>query len=421
MNKDRIKEILLDQKEAFNRQKQLIERNIPLDAAIASEQVIVISGVRRCGKSSLLYLIKEKMKLQEQDYCYFNFDDERIIADVSLMDTIYTLHIELYGNEPVFFLDEVQNIPGWEKFVNRLYEKKTKVFVTGSNAQLLSSEIATSLTGRNKVIELFPFSFSEYLLFIQHQYDVDKLNSKQKALLLRDFSQYIQTGGFPLVVKENDLELINTYFRDILYRDIIARYRLSQVNEIKQIGLFFASNCGKRFSYASLQQISGVKSLSSIKDYIGYYEQAYLFFFLMKFDYSLKKQIMNPRKVYAIDPAFSQRLGFQFSENKGRMLENIVLIELLRRGKEVYYHDGKNECDFIIKQGLKATEAIQVCWTLNATNLQREYDGLTEAMTSFQITQGTLLVHTNECETNMNQADIIIVSIWKWLFAWDKR
>lgn len=415
LNKDRIKEILLDQKEAFNRQKQLIKRDIPLQKAISSEQIIIISGVRRCGKSSLLYLIKEQMKLQEQDYCYFNFDDERIIADISLMDTVHTLHIELYGKEAVFFLDEVQNIPGWEKFVNRLYEKKIKVFVTGSNAQLLSSEIATSLTGRNKVIELFPFSFAEYLRFIQHRYDLNKLSSTQKALLLRDFAQYTQTGGFPLVVIENDLELINAYFRDILYRDIIARYRLSQVNEIKQIGLFLASNAGKRFSYASLQQISGVKSLSSIKDYIGYYEQAYLFFFLMKFDYSLKKQIMNPRKVYTIDPAFSQRLGFQFSENKGRMLENIVLLQLLRQGKEVYYHDGKNECDFIIRQGLKATEAIQVCWTLNESNLKRELSGLTEAMASFHISQGTLLVHTLETAAHLDVPQINIIPVWKWL------
>jgi predicted AAA+ superfamily ATPase len=417
MNKDRLKEILLDQKEAFNRQKQLIARDVSLETAIGSGQVIIISGVRRCGKSSLLFLIKEKMKLKEQDYCYFNFDDERIIADIALMDAVYTLHIELYGKEPVLFLDEVQNIPGWEKFVNRVHEKKIKVFVTGSNAHLLSSEIATSITGRNKIIELFPFSFAEYLRFIGHQYKVDQLSSKQKALLLRDFGQYTQTGGFPLVVKENDLELINTYFRDILYRDIIARYRLSQVNEIKQIGLFLASNCGKRFSYATLQQISGVKSLSSIKDYLGYYEHAYLFFFLMKFDYSLKKQVMNPRKVYAVDPAFSQRLGFNFSENKGRMLENIVLLELLRKGKEVYYHDGKNECDFIVKEGLNASEAIQVCWSLDNNNLQRELDGLIEAMTNFQIQKGTLLVHTIETDVVFDNPKINIIPVWKWILA----
>jgi len=251
MNKERLKEILLDQKDTFNKQQQLIDRDVVLDAAIASEQVVVITGVRRCGKSSLLYLIKERMKLGGQDYCYFNFDDERIIPDIAVMDTIYTLHLELFATQPVFFLDEVQNIPAWEKFVNRMYEKKIKVFVTGSNANLLSSEIATSLTGRNKVIELFPFSFTEYLRFIGNHYDFGQLSSTQKALLYRDFGQYTQTGGFPMVVKENDPEIINSYFRDILYRDIIVRYRLIQINEIKQIALYLASNIGKRFSYAT--------------------------------------------------------------------------------------------------------------------------------------------------------------------------
>lgn len=415
MNKERIKEIMLDQKEAFNKQKQLISRDILLDSFIASEQVIIISGVRRCGKSSLLYLIKEQMNLKDQDYCYFNFDDERIIPDILVMDAIYTLHLELYAKEPILFLDEVQNIPYWEKFVNRMYEKKTKIFVTGSNAGLLSSEIATSLTGRNKVIELFPFSFVEYLRFIDHKYNINQLSSTQKALLMHDFTQYIQIGGFPLVIKENDLELIDTYFRDILYRDIIARYRLSQINEIKQMGFYLASNIGKRFSYATLQQISGVKSLSSVKDYLTYYEQSYLFFFLMKFDYSVRKQIMNPRKSYTIDPAFAARLGFHFSDNKGRVLENIVFIELLRKGKEIYYHEGKNECDFIVKQGLNATEAIQVCWALDNNNLQRELDGLAEAMSLFQIPQGTILVHTHESGSIPSHLNINIKPVWKWL------
>jgi len=417
IGKERLKEIMFDQKETFNKQKLLITRDIQLEIYIASEQVVIISGVRRCGKSSLLYLIKEQMHLSAENYCYFNFDDERIIPDISIMDIIYSLHVELYGKEPVLFLDEIQNIPGWEKFVNRIYEKKIKVFVTGSNAGLLSSEIATSLTGRNKVIELFPFSFGEFLRFIGHQYDISKLTSTQKALLLRDFSQYNLMGGFPLVIKENDLEIINSYFRDILYRDIIARYRLSQVNEIKQIGLFLASNIGKRFSYSTLQKISGVKSLSSIKDYLGYYEQSYLFFFIMKFDYSHKKQIMNPRKVYTIDPAFTSRLGFHFSGDKGRVLENIVLLELFRRGKEVYYHDGKNECDFIVKKGLKAIEAIQVCLTLDQHNINREFNGLKEAMSAFKIHQGTLLVNEIETDITPDTPGITIIPVWKWLLT----
>jgi uncharacterized protein len=264
MTKDRLKEIMLDQKDVFNSRKHLIQRDIEMEKYISTKQVVIISGIRRCGKSSLMFLIKEKMNLKEPEYCYFNFDDERIIADISILDNIYNLHIEVYGTEPVFFLDEIQNITNWEKFVNRMYEQGRKVFVTGSNAKLLSSDISASLTGRNRLIELYPFSFSEYLRFTGSSYDLNRLTSKSKSLLLKDFNKYFDTGGFPLVVKEDDMELINAYFQDILYRDIISRYRLTLVNEIRQIGLYFASNIGKLFSYSTLKDISGVKSLSSI-------------------------------------------------------------------------------------------------------------------------------------------------------------
>lgn len=417
MNKERLKEILFDQKDVFNQQKHLIDRNIDLGKIINTRQIVIISGVRRCGKSSLLYLIKEEMKLDEAAYCYFNFDDERIIPDIGILEEIYKLHIEINGIEPVLFFDEIQNISSWEKFANRMYEKGTKVFVTGSNAKLLSSEISTSLTGRNKVMELFPFSFSEYLRFAGSSYTLDRLNTTQKALLQKDFNHYMETGGFPLVVKENDLELINSYFQDILYRDIISRYRLSQVNEIRQIAIYFASNTGKLFSYATLQKISGIKSLSSIKDYLGYYEQSYLFFYLKKFDYSVKKQIMNPKKVYAIDPAISNRLGFNFSENKGRILENIVYLDLLRRGKEVYYHAGKNECDFLIKEGLKITEAIQVAWTMDTLNHQREMKGLQEAMKEYGLKQGQIITSDEEGELNEDGLQITMLPCWKWLLG----
>ena len=415
MNRERLKEIMFDQKDVFNSRKHLIHRDIELDKYIKTSQVVIVSGIRRCGKSSLLFLIKQKMNLDESEYCYFNFDDERIMADISILEDIYNLHIEVYGKEPVLFMDEIQNIGNWEKFVNRMFEQGIKIFVTGSNARLLSSEISTSLTGRNKLIELYPFSFSEYLRFIGNQYDLDHLIPKSRALLMKDFSNYIETGGFPLVVKENDTELINAYFQDILYRDIIARYRLTQVNEIKQIGLYFASNIGKLFSYSTLQEISGVKSLSSIKDYLSYYEQSYLYFYLKKFDYSVKKQVMNPKKVYTIDQAVAHRLGFNFSENRGRILENIVYLELLRRGKEVYYHSGKKECDFLVKECLGVVEAIQVAWQVDATNAQREFQGLEEAMAIYNLKQGLLLTLSNDDSMIPNHPGIEVVPVRQWL------
>ncbi len=417
MNKDRLKEIMFDQKDAFDRQRNLVPRDIDTKKHIISGQVIIISGVRRCGKSSLMYLIKEQMKLKEDEYCYFNFDDERIFPEASLLEQLYNLHLELYGKEPVLFLDEIQNAVNWEKFVTRMYEKGIKVYVTGSNAKLLSSEISTSLTGRNKVIQLFPFSFSEYLRFIGSNYNLSRLSSEQKALLRGNFNHYFKIGGFPLVVKENDLELINSYFQDILYRDIISRYKLTQVNEIKEIALYFASNTGKLFSYSTLQKISGIKSLSSIKDYLEYYGRSYLFFYLKKFDYSIKKQIMNPKKVYAIDPAFISRLGFSFSENKGRILENIIYLELLRRGKEVYYHAGKNECDFLIKEGLKVVEAIQVAYLIDETNYEREYNGLNEAMEVHNLKRGMLITYSDERPYRLSNASFDHMPAWKWLLT----
>jgi len=415
MNKERLKEIMLDQNEAFNNKHHLIEREIDITQYIRTEQVVIISGIRRCGKSSLLYLLKERMRLEEGDYCYFNFDDERIQNDITVLDTLYHLHIELYGKEPVLFFDEIQNINQWEKFINRIYEKGIKIFITGSNARLLSSEISTSLTGRNKIIELFPFSFSEYLRFKGNQVQLNRLTSKQKAIVKKEFNQYFGHGGFPLVVKENDLELINSYFQDILYRDIISRYRISQIHEIKEIALYFATNIGRVFSYSTLQTISGIKSLSSIKDYLDYYEQSYLFFYLKKFDFSIKKQIMNPKKVYSIDPAISHRLGFNFSENRGRILENIVYLELRRRGKEVFYYTGKNECDFLIKEGLKIVEAIQVCYILEPTNTEREIKGLEEAMQVYDIKKGTIITFSIDQTSLLSKKPIEVVEVWNWL------
>jgi len=415
MNKERLKEIILDQKDVFNNKHYLIERDIETDKYTTTQQVVIISGIRRCGKSSLLFLLKEKMKLEEQDYCYFNFDDERIIADISILDEIFNLHIELYGKEPILFFDEIQNIENWEKFINRIYEKGIKVYVTGSNAKLLSSEISTSLTGRNKVIELFPFSFTEYLKFQNNNIDPERATPRQKALIQKNLNQYIEKGGFPIVIKENDLELINSYFQDILYRDIISRYRLSQVNEIKEIGLYFASNIGKLFSYSTLQTISGIKSLSSIKDYLKYYEQSYLFFYLKKFDYSVKKQIMNPKKVYTVDTAFANRLGFNFSQNKGRLLENIVYLELLRRGKEVYYFNGKNECDFLVKEGVNIIEAIQVVYSIDESNVTRELNGLKEAMLAFNIKKGLIITHSDNDYTFSD--GIETKAAWQWLLS----
>lgn len=415
MTTEQLKEIYLDQKSAFAGKKGLIDRDIDLSTYLKTSQVVVITGVRRSGKSSLLYLISKKLKLKEQDYIYLNLDDERIANDVTVFEDIYGIHRQLYINEPVFFLDEVQNIAGWERFVNRMYEKGIKLFVTGSNATLLSSEISTSLTGRNKTLELFPFSFAEFLRFKNSKFDIKQLTSGSRARLIGLFNEYLKTGGFPLVVQEQDMEILDAYFKDILYRDIIARYKITRVEEIKQIGLYFAANVAKLFSISTLQNISGIKSTASINDYLNYYAQSYLFYYVRKFDYSVKKQILNPRKVYAVDQGFASRIGFNFSANKGRILENIVYIQLLRKGLEVFYFSKKGECDFVIKQGTNITQAIQVCYSLTHENHQREINGLSEALEELNLEQGLLIVYDSDINPNLIPENIKIIPVWQWL------
>lgn len=416
MNKDRIKEILFDQKEVFESKKNLIFRDINLDNYIVSKQVIVITGVRRCGKSSLLFLIKQRMELAENEYCYFNFDDERIVAEPDILEKLLSIHREIYDKNPVFFFDEIQNVANWEKFVNRVYEQGIKVFITGSNAKLLSSEIATSLTGRNLSIELLPFSFKEMLIFKGIDYNLSQLSTSKKSMITGCFEQFMINGGFPLMVKESNPEILNQYFQDILYRDIIARYRLNQVDELRQMAIYFFANAAKLFSYSTLQKITGIKSLSTIKDYLGFYNQSYLFFYLQKFDFSVKKQMMNSRKAYSIDQGLINRIGFNFSENKGRILENIVFIELKRRKYEFFYYSGKNECDFIIMQGTQLKQAIQVSYLINHKNIEREISGLMEVKDKYHLSDLLLLVYDDDDDFPVNiTEEIQIISVWKWL------
>lgn len=406
---------MLDQKDIFSAKTDLIERDIILDSFIKTKQIVVITGVRRCGKSSVLFLLKQKMKLNNEDYCYFNFDDERIVNHVSLLEEIDNIQRELYGKDAILFLDEIQIIDGWEKFVNRIYEQGRKIFVTGSNASILSSEISSSLTGRNKTLELLPFSFNEYLRLKGHKYRLERLSSKNKLQLIVNFNKFFLLGGFPLVDKEEDLEILDQYFKDILYRDIIARYRISQIDEIKQIGLYFLANSSKLFSYSTLQKISGVKSTSSIKDYLHYYNQSFLFFYLKKYDYSVRKQNLNSKKVYSIDQGFINRIGFSFSANKGRILENIVYLQLRRNKKDIYYYSGKGECDFLIKQGVKITQAIQVCYNLTIENKDREVAGLLEAMKEFKLKKGFLIYLNSEIDLQTIPNEIDLLPVWKYL------
>jgi len=410
-----LSQIIMDQKEVpwpdvlVPRSKSALIR-----AQMNSKDAVIITGIRRCGKSTLLQ--QTRREYEKADY-YLNFDDERLFNfTVSDFQVLYELFIELFGHQKTFFFDEIQNIEGWERFVRRLHDGGNKIYITGSNASMLSRELGTHLTGRHIQIELFPFSFSEFLDSEKVKFDIGRLSTEKKSEIKRCFNRYFEVGGFPDYVATENKAYLKSLYESIIYRDIIVRYKLANETALKELVLFSASNVGKEISFNSLKQMTGLKSASSIKEYFAYLENSYLLFLLPKFDYSLKKQIYTAKKVYMIDPGFAGTVAFRTSEDRGRLLENVVYLELKRRGLQIYYHKIKKECDFVIKEGVKIVEAIQVTQSLgNEKTRKRELNGLPEAMITYDLSEGLILTEDEEEELQMESRKISVLPVWKWL------
>lgn len=417
--KELLKTVIADQQE-FRWNTEYIRRPLR-DGVLDGSSIIVISGIRRCGKSTLLHQIRAEAS--EQDY-YLNFDDERLVTfSVEHFQILEETFIEMYGPQKTWYVDEIQNVSGWERFVRRLHDRGHKVFVTGSNATMLSRELGTHLTGRYVQMELFPFSFREFLQF--RGTDLDKLNvykTEVMGLLNKHMNAYATEGGFPVYLREGQDTFLQSLYESILYRDVMVRNNLNNEREILELVFYLASNVSRLASYHSLTKVAGVKNPTTIKNYISFLEDTYLVFQVGKFDYSLKKQIQNPKKIYFIDTALIRKVGFSFSEERGRLLENIVFLALRRKHRDIYYHLQQKECDFLIQEGTTITTAIQVCDRVDdISTMERELNGLREAMEAYNLQEGTLIIRDGK-EKQMEYPDgrmIRQVPVWKWLLEDD--
>lgn len=412
--KQLLKDIIIDQKSFLSSQKT-IARDFP-ERYLSNDFIIIISGVRRCGKSVLLQQIRDK--LPQKDY-FFNFDDDRLgNFTVEHFQQLYEVFIELYGEQDYFYFDEIQNIAGWEHFVKRLYNAGKKVFITGSNARMLSKELGTYLTGCYISIELYPFSFSEFLVFREQQNLLEDISGTvARGEVQSAFNDYLRQGGFPIYLRSKDGIVLKTLYDNILYKDVMVRNQIVNEREVKELVYYSISNIGKPLTYTSLTKVIGVKNPTTVKNYLEYIENTYLLFSLSKLDYSVKAQLRNPKKIYAIDNALVSRLGFHFSGEEGRLLENMVYVELRRRGGEVFYHNSGNaECDFIVRDGFRVTHAIQVCYLLNDPNTrEREIRGVKDAMDAYQLMEGFIITNTHEEDVDYEGKTIHILPAWKWL------
>jgi len=398
MEKEILRQIVFQQKERNLLPEKTTKRDLLANISkwLDDKRIIILTGVRRSGKSTLLRQIMEN----KENYCYVNFEDERLIEfRAQDFEQLNEVLIEAYDSPKIYFFDEIQNIEKFETFVRRLQDQGKKVLITGSNASLLSKELGTRLTGRYKAFEVYPFSFPEYLRFKGFEPKKEELYvTEKKVKMIKLFSEYLSYGGFPEYLKNKDRDYMKTIYDNILYRDIIARYSIKRQKLLKELVNILATNISSPFTYNSIKKSLGLANSITVKEYISYLNNSYLFFELQKFDFSIRKQLSSPKKIYLIDPVFSTISGFNFSANKGKVLENVVFIELKRRGNECYYYSNKNECDFVIKDGTKIIESIQVCYALNESNRERELKGLLEAMDKFKLKQGKILTFEQEEE-----------------------
>ncbi|MDE1824972.1 MAG: ATP-binding protein [Candidatus Micrarchaeota archaeon] len=396
---DSLREIIKSQSKSLNSYELGIPRR---EANIDSRlpHALIISGIRRAGKSTLLHQLSKRFA----NFHYLNFEDPRLsdfgLNDFEKLDELFTKE---YGDYEYYLLDEIQKVEKWELFVRSRLDRKKKFIITGSNASLLSKELGTSLTGRHVDLELFPFSFKEYLLF------------KNKKAELPTFKGYLMDGGFPEYAKYGNSEVLQRLFIDIIQRDIVARYKLREPKVLEQMAVYLLTNIGREFSYNNLKEVFNLGSVSTVTAYISYFEDSYLLFSVPKFSFSLKKQLVNPRKIYAIDNGLARVNSVSFSSDSGRMLENMVFLGLRRKFNQIFYFSGKNECDFLVRDKNKIIMAIQTCYNLNSDNKEREFNGLVEALKEVDLSEGLILTYDQEDTFKIEKKRIIVKPVWKWL------
>ena len=411
-SKEQIREVIYDQRNLYV--DLGIERKID-QSLVDCQEVLVLTGVRRCGKSVLMQQIRAKRS--EKDY-FISFDDDRLLHfTVDDFQLLYDVFVEDFGVQHTFYFDEIQLVDGWERFVDRLYKHGNKVIVTGSNAKMLSRELGTLLTGRHVSKEVYPFSLSEYMELLGVKVTRDSFYTTEGRAMLQNVQKdYLKDGGFPQYLRSKNVEYLKSLYNDIIYRDIIVRYRLMSDKPLKETVYYLISNATHLFTYNSVAKSVGLKSSETVKDYISYLEETYLVGLLPKYDVKVGEQIKSPKKIYFIDNALVGIIGFSFSGNEGSRLENAVYIELRRRGKELFYHNDGNECDFIVREGLRITVAYQVCVSMQEEKTrQRELEGIRSAMKAYSLSEGYIITREETEDVKVEEGVVHLVSFARWI------
>jgi uncharacterized protein len=416
-SKDQIKAMLIEQSGAFWAASTGIERSqlAAVERASRSAHAVIVSGLRRVGKSTLLAQMAHK--LGRESFYYLNFEDDRFLGfraqDASYLHQIL---VETFGERQIFFVDEVQNLPSWEHFVRRFMDLGVKFYITGSNASLLGRELGTRLTGRYVPIELFPFSFLEFLVFQDHPVpDSRKLTTVARGMLNTMMLSYLRSGGVADALKYPELAILRTLYEDVLYRDIATRHQIGAVTALKELAFFLMSNPSGLVSFNKLKNQLRLGSINTIKSYIGYMENSWLVFPVNVFDASLKRQQIAPKKVYCIDTGLNRAVGFSSSPDTGKLLENMVFLALRRKTRLIYYVVTPQgyEVDFFLPE---TGQLIQVTQSLgNPLTREREIRALQDAIASLKVSSALILADAGENGFTVHGVPVVIRSLAEWL------
>lgn len=382
----------------------------------------IVMGIRRSGKSTLVL-----QAVKSRPFVYINFDDEVLSqTPASQLKELFETAVSMFPQAKIFVFDEIQNVDGWELFINRLHRRKVNLLLTGSNSHLLSRDLATHLTGRQISLELFPFSFEEYLRLKKIEPPQASPTTQQVAELSKAFQDFFEIGGFPEVQEFPSASMVSRRYLQELYdkiisRDVVQRRGIKHIKSFREVSLLLQSLFSSQFTFQSLKRASTLNSVNTVKNYVDYVQEAYLGFVLEPFAQKMKERISLPKKFYTIDVALAQAVVRPSSPDLGKKLENLVFLELRRRGREIFYFkSAKHEVDFLIREGRAVTELIQVSWTLaDEHTREREIQGLLFAAKKLKVK--TLFVVTAfESETlETDSAKIHIVPAWQWLLQGD--
>lgn len=380
---------------------------------LSAQLVKIITGPRRAGKSVFAIEI-----LKETDFAYLNFDDERLLNIIDNDLLIKHIH-EIYGKTKYLLFDEIQNLDQWELFINRLQRAGYNIILTGSNSRLLSREMATHLTGRFIPHNLYTFSFAEFLIARGIKI-AEQLPQIEQGEILHLLYEYQSLGGYPEIIV-NHLEpgdYLRILFNSIIFKDVVRRYNIRYSQSLYDLALFLVSNYAREFSYTKLKNLTQIGSVHTIQNYVSYLEEAYLLFSVKRFSFKPKEQLKTPAKIYVYDTGLATSLRLTLSQDLGRLMENRVSTELMRRQKEFYYYKDATgmEVDFIIKEKLKLVELIQVCYDVSNPNTKkREIKSLIKAGHQLKINTLTIITWDYEKEESANDFPIHFIPLWKWL------